>query len=174
MKNPPDLSNLVAASINNLGTCIPSTAPPLNAISGSKFSTSIGNFSSLGIYGGFATTKSALISGRAVETSSTTTLIGRSYFAMFLFNHSAAAGDFSTATKLTFNPFKLASVAIAIHIAPLPAPSSIMLLEFSLSGCELRWPMTRSTINSVSGLGIKTPSPTSSSRYLKAALPVMY
>ena len=109
-----------------------------------------------------------------MATSSITTRIGRSYFAIFLFNQAAASGDFSTATILTFKPFKVASDAIAMLIAPDPAPNSITLFACSLSAAEVKCPITRSTINSVSGRGIKTPSPTSSSRYRKAALPVMY
>ena len=126
------------------------------------------------MYGGLATTKSAFTSGSAVVTSSITTLIGKSYFAIFLFNQSAASGDFSTATTVTFKPFNSASEAIAILIAPLPAPKSITLFGRSLSFDELRKPITRSTISSVSGLGIKTPSPTAKSKYLNGALAVMY
>jgi len=76
--------------------------------------------------------------------------------------------------SLTLALLEEASQVIAIEIAPLPAPRSITLFASLLFSIEVRKPIARSTSNSVSGRGISTPSPTSRSKYLNGALPVMY
>ena len=125
-----------------------------------------------------AATTSAFTPSSAVATSSTTTLVVNSYLLIFKFNQVAASVDFSTATTVTAKPFNAASVAIAIDIAPLPAPKSTTPLisgsPSTVVADDCRKPITRSTKISVSGRGMNTPAPTDSSKYRNGALPVMY
>ena len=152
--------------MNRFGISIPS-APPLSAANGSKSSTSFGSISASGKYGGLAVTKSTFLATTKSFTSAEITSTCGAIKSLFFLSQSNAASLFSTAITFTSG----ISYATAKAIAPEPDPKSIKVVGRSAA---LIFSITPLTNSSVSGRGIKTPSPTRKVRYRKYATPVIY